>query len=164
VLSVDGGFKPIDEICRLERIAGAEPVRTWGAGFKVCLACPQAQAAIAHDRDDDEHIGVHPSHNQVCDLLITVTGDQRSAAGQTVQSLLALGEGATSGPVRELYKRRGEADVVTLVHHNARFAEDALREITDKLRAECPEADQVTSEIINYESIFEYPLRCVVSG
>ena len=50
VLPHDGGFKPIEEICRIEAAERTEV--TWGAAFKVCLACPQAQSAIAFDRDD----------------------------------------------------------------------------------------------------------------
>jgi GTP cyclohydrolase FolE2 len=42
------------------------------------------------------------------------------------------------------------------------FAEDALRMIADKTRAQFPTAARVTCQIVNYESIFEYPLRCVV--
>jgi GTP cyclohydrolase FolE2 len=42
------------------------------------------------------------------------------------------------------------------------FAEDALRIIADKTRAQFPTATRVTCQIVNYESIFEYPLRCVV--
>jgi GTP cyclohydrolase FolE2 len=136
---------------------------TWGAAFKVCLACPQAQSAIAFDRDDMDNVGEHPSHNQVCDLEITVTGDLTAVAGRALADLLAVGECAASGPVRELYKRRGEADAVTAIHHHAVFAEDALRLIADKTRAQFPTATTVTCQIVNYESIFEYPLRCVVS-
>lgn len=160
VLPHDGGFKPIEEICRIE---GAERTEvTWGAAFKVCLACPQAQSAIAFDRDDMHHFGEHPSHNQVCDLEITVTGDLTAVAGRSLADLLAVGECAASGPVRELYKRRGEADAVTAIHRHAVFAEDALRIIADKTRAQFPTATRVTCQIVNYESIFEYPLRCVV--
>ena len=79
VLSHDGGFKPIEEICRIEAAERTEA--TWGAAFKVCLACPQAQSAIAFDRDDMDNVGEHPSHNQVCDLEITVTGDLTTVAG-----------------------------------------------------------------------------------
>lgn len=160
VLPHDGGFKPIEEICRIEAAERTE--MTWGAAFKVCLACPQAQSAIAFDRDDMDNIGEHPSHNQVCDLQITVTGDVTTVAGRSVADLLAVGESAASGPVRELYKRRGEADAVTAIHHQAVFAEDALRMIADKTRAQFPTAAGVRCEIVNYESIFEYPLRCVV--
>ncbi len=59
--------------------------------------------------------------------------------------------------MRELYKRRSEADAVTAIHHHAVFAEDALRIIADKIRAQFPTATQVTCQIVNYESIFEYP-------
>ena len=45
VLPHDGGFKPIEEICRIEAAERTEV--TWGAAFKDCLACPQAQSAIA---------------------------------------------------------------------------------------------------------------------
>src|ERR1700759_275448 len=148
VLSHDGGVKPTEV--------------TWGPAFKVCLACPQAQSAIAFDRDDMDNVGEHPSHNQVCDLEITVTGDLTTVAGRSVADLLAVGECEASGPVRELYKRRGEADAVTTIHHHAVFAEDALRIIADKTRAQFPTATRVTCQIVNYESIFEYPLRCVV--
>jgi GTP cyclohydrolase FolE2 len=160
VLSHDSGFKPIEEICRIEAAEQAEV--TWGAAFKVCLACPQAQSAIAFDRDDMDNVGEHPSHNQVCDLEITVTGDLTTVAGHSVADLLAVGECAASGPVRELHKRRSEADTVTAIHHHAVFAEDALRMIADKTRAQFPTATRVTCQIVNYESIFEYPLRCVV--
>jgi GTP cyclohydrolase FolE2 len=160
VLPHDGGFKPIDEICRIE--AAAQTEVTWGAAFKVCLACPQAQTAIAFDRDDMDNVGEHPSHNQVCDLEITVTGDLTAVAARSLADLLAVGEDAASGPVRELYKRRGEADAVTAIHHHAVFAEDALRIIADKTRAQFPTATKVTCQIVNYESVFEYPLRCVV--
>jgi GTP cyclohydrolase FolE2 len=163
-LPVDGGLKPIEEICELSALAGQAPVLTWGAAFRVCLACPQAQAVIAHDRDDLAGLGGHPSHNQICDLEIAITGDPELAAGQTASGLLALGEEAASGPVREFHKRRGEGDVVAAVHRNALFAEDALRGITAKVRADFPDAAQVRTEILNHESIFEYPLRCVVVG
>jgi GTP cyclohydrolase FolE2 len=135
---------------------------TWGAAFKVCLACPQAQSAIAFDRADVDNVGEHPSHNQVCDLEITVTGDLTTVAGRSLAELLAVGECAASGPVRELHKRRSEADAVTAIHHHAVFAEDALRTIAEKTRAQFPTASRVTCQIVNYESIFEYPLRCVV--
>ncbi len=164
ILPHDGGLKPVQEICELTSTADAEPRMRWGAAFKVCLACPQAQAAIAFDRNDLENIGTHPSHNQVCDLEIAITGDLEVAASHTVRDLLAIGEGAASGPVRELYKRRGEADVVTAVHHNALFAEDALRAIVEKARMEFPQAALVSCQIVNYESIFEYPIRCVVTA
>jgi GTP cyclohydrolase FolE2 len=160
VLPHDGGFKPIEEICRIEAAERTEV--TWGAAFKVCLACPQAQSAIAFDRDDMDNVGEHPSHNQVCDLEITVTGDLTTVAGRSLADLLAVGESAASGPVRELYKRRGEADAVTAIHHHAVFAEDALRMIADKTRAQFPTATRVRCQIVNYESVFEYPLRCVV--
>ena len=78
VLPHDGGFKPVEEICRIEAAERTEV--TWGAAFKVCLACPQAQSAIAFDRDDMDNVGDHPSHNQVCDLEITVTGDLTTVA------------------------------------------------------------------------------------
>jgi GTP cyclohydrolase FolE2 len=161
-LPVTGGVKPVEEICEMGAAAGQAPTVTWGLAFRVCLACPQAQAVIAYDRADVA--GSHPSHNQVCDLEITVTGDVDVAANLTPAALLAVGEEAASGPVREYYKRRGEADVVTTVHRNALFAEDALREITAKVRAECAAAASVRTQIVNYESIFEYPLRCVVVG
>jgi GTP cyclohydrolase FolE2 len=160
VLPYDGGFKPIEEICRIEAAERTEV--TCGAAFKVCLACPQAQSAIAFDHDDMDNVGEHPSHNQVCDLEITVTGDLTTVAGHSLTDLLAVGECAASGPVRELYKRRGEADAVATVHHHAVFAEDALRVIADKTRAQFPTASRVTCQIVNYESIFEYPLRCIV--
>lgn len=160
VLPHDGGFKPIEEICRIEAVEQTEV--TWGAAFKVCLACPQAQSAIAFDRDDMDNIGQHPSHNQVCELQITVTGNPTAVAARCLADLLAIGEGAASGPVRELYKRRGEADAVTAIHHHALFAEDALRIVAAKTRAQFPTAARVTCEIVNYESVFEYPLRCVV--
>jgi GTP cyclohydrolase FolE2 len=160
VLPHEGGFKPIEEICRIE---GSEQTDvTWGAAFKVCLACPQAQSAIAFDRDDMDNIGDHPSHNQVCDLEITVTGDLTTVAARSLTELLTVGEGAASGPVRELYKRRGEADAVTAIHHHAVFAEDALRTIAEKTRAQFPTAARVNCQIVNYESVFEYPLRCIV--
>ena len=162
VLPHDGGFKPIEEICRIE--AAEHTDVTWGAAFKVCLACPQAQSAIAFDREDMDNIGEHPSHNQVCDLEITVTGDMATVAGRSLADLLTVGECAASGPVRELYKRRGEADAVTAIHHHAVFAEDALRIIAEKTRAQFPTAGRVTCQIVNYESVFEYPLRCVVIG
>ena len=161
VLPHDGGFKPIEEICRIE--AAEQTEVTWGAAFKVCLACPQAQSAIAFDRDDMDNVGEHPSHNQVCDLEITVTGDLTTVAGRSLAELLAVGECAASGPVRELHKRRSEADAVTAIHHHAVFAEDALRIIADKTRAQFPTATRVTCQIVNYESIFEYPLRCIVT-
>jgi GTP cyclohydrolase FolE2 len=160
VLPHDGGFKPIEEICRIE--AAEQTEVTWGAAFKVCLACPQAQSAIAFDRDDMDNVGEHPSHNQVCDLEITVTGDLTTVAGRSLAKLLSVGEDAASGPVRELHKRRGEADTVAAIHQHALFAEDALRIIADNTRAQFPTATSVTSQIVNYESIFEYPLRCVV--
>jgi GTP cyclohydrolase FolE2 len=158
---VDGGIKPIEEICELSA-AGQETVVRWGAAFKVCLACPQAQIAIAHDNDDLDNRAAHPSHNQLCELEIVLTGDADVAIGQTVEGLLAAGEQAASGPVRELYKRRDEADAVAAVHRHALFAEDALRNITDKLRADNPSAAQISAQIVNFESIFEYPLRCTV--
>jgi GTP cyclohydrolase FolE2 len=163
ILPHDGGHKPVEEICRLHGSPNTPPSLTWGAAFKVCLACPQAQAAIAFDRDDVDNVGQHPSHNQVCDLEIVVTGGTEAADGHSVPSLLAVGEGAASGPVRELHKRRGEADVVTAIHHNALFAEDALRMIAEKTRMEFPQATLITCQIVNYESIFEYPLRCAVT-
>lgn len=163
ILLHDGGRKPVDEICRLDGSPGTPPSLTWGAAFKVCLACPQAQAAIAFDRDDMANTGQHPSHNQVCDLEIAVAGGTEAVTGHSVCDLLAVGEGAASGPVRELYKRRGEADVVTAIHHNALFAEDALRMIAEKTRMEFPQATRITCQIVNYESIFEYPLRCTVT-
>jgi GTP cyclohydrolase FolE2 len=83
-------------------------------------------------------------------------------AGHSLADLLAIGECAASGPVRELYKRCGEADAVTAIHPHAVFAEDALRIIADKTRAQFPTATRVTCQILNYESVFEYPLRCVV--
>jgi GTP cyclohydrolase FolE2 len=160
VLPHDGGFKPIEEICRVEATERTEV--TWGAAFKVCLACPQAQSAIAFDREDLDNVGEHPSHNQVCDLEITVTGGLTTVAGRSLAELLAVGECAASGPVRELHKRRSEADTVTAIHHHAVFAEDALRIIAEKTRAQFPTATRVTCQIVNYESIFEYPLRCIV--
>ena len=42
VLPHDGGFKPIEEICRIEAAERTEV--TWGAAFKVCLACPKRRA------------------------------------------------------------------------------------------------------------------------
>src|SRR6202007_3193114 len=102
VLPHDGGFKPIEEICRIEAAERTEV--TWGAAFKVCLACPQAQSAIACDRDDMDNVGEHPSHNQVCDLEIAVTGDLTTVAGRSLADLLAVGECAARGPVRERYK------------------------------------------------------------
>jgi GTP cyclohydrolase FolE2 len=83
-------------------------------------------------------------------------------AARSLTELLTVGEGAASGPVRELYKRRGEADAVTSIHHHAVFAEDALRTIAEKTRAQFPTAARVTCQIVNYESVFEYPLRCIV--
>ncbi len=157
-----GGLKPIEEICEWRAEDGAEPTVTWGAAFKVCLACPQAQAAIAHDQDDLANLGAHPSHNQLCDLEIVLSGAAEVAAAVTADELLAAGEEATSGPVRELFKRRGEADTVAAVHRDARFAEDALRDLAAKLRAGNPDATRVRVQIVNYESIFEYPLRCTV--
>ena len=76
------------------------------------------------------------------DLEITVTGDLTAVAGRALADLLAVGECAASGPVRELYKRRSEADAVTAIHHHAVFAEDALRMIADKTRAQFPTVTQ----------------------
>lgn len=157
-----GGLKPVEEICEWRAEEGADPTVTWGSAFKVCLACPQAQAAIAHDQNDLDNLGAHPSHNQLCDLEIVLSGDAEVAAGTTVDDLLVTGEEATSGPVRELFKRRGEADTVAAVHRDARFAEDALRDLASKLRAGHPDASRVRVQIVNFESIFEYPLRCTV--
>jgi GTP cyclohydrolase FolE2 len=53
-------------------------------------------------------------------------------------------------------------DAVTAIHHHAVFADDALRIIADKTRGQFPTATRVTCQIVNYESVFEYPLRCVV--
>jgi GTP cyclohydrolase FolE2 len=163
LLIVPDGVKPIDEVCRIEAQADATASLTWGVALKVCLACPQAQAGIAHDRNDEENVGMHPSHNQVCDLTMTVTGDFAVGASLTATDLVELGESAASGRVRERYKRRGEADCVTEVHHKARFAEDALRGLAWALRERCPEASDVECDIVNYESIFEYPLHCRVT-
>jgi GTP cyclohydrolase FolE2 len=163
-LPVEGGLKPVEEICEMAVGPDQAPTVTWGLAFRVCLACPQAQAVIAYDRDDMADAGNHPSHNQVCDLEITITGDAGTVTGQSAAELLSLGEQSASGPVREYHKRRSEADVVAAAHRNAVFAEDVLREITAKVRAQCPEAIQIRTQIVNYESIFEYPLRCVVVG
>ena len=95
VLPHDGGFKPIEEICRIEAAERTEV--TWGAAFKVCLACPQAQSAIAFDREDLDNVGEHPSHNQVCDLEITVTGDLTTVAGRSLTELLAVGGARPAG-------------------------------------------------------------------
>jgi GTP cyclohydrolase FolE2 len=54
-------------------------------------------------------------------------------------------------------------DAVTAIHHHAVFAEDALRIIADKTRAQFPTATRITCQIVNYESVFEYPLGCVVN-
>jgi GTP cyclohydrolase FolE2 len=164
VLPVPDGFKPIEEIARLTQERAQEQVMRWGTSYKVCLACPQAQAAIAHDCDDDANVGRHPSHNQVCDLELTVTYDSHMPSAPTARELLDLGEGMVSGKVRERYKRRGEADCVTDVHKNAMFAEDSLRGLASALRRLCPDAISVSTEIINYESIFEYPLYCTVTA
>ncbi|MBV9013010.1 MAG: GTP cyclohydrolase I FolE2 [Pseudonocardiales bacterium] len=161
---VEGGLKPIEEICEMYAAAKQEPRIRWGGAFKVCLACPQAQAVIAHDRDDLANAFCYPSHNQLCELEILLSGSTEVASGQTVDGLLAMGEEAASGPVRELHKRRCEADVVAAVHRRALFAEDALRDITVKLRADHPDAIEVRTQIVNFESIFEYPLRCTVTG
>jgi GTP cyclohydrolase FolE2 len=162
LIPVPDGVKPVEEIVVRHQDAGDDPLVTWGAAFKVCLACPQAQAAIAHDRDDTAHVGDHPSHNQVCDLELRLVGSAAGVAGATVADLVDLAESGTSGKVRERYKRRGEADCVTEVHHNAMFAEDALRGLADALRARHPEVRDVVCSIVNYESIFEYPLHCEV--
>ena len=37
------------------------------------------------------------------------------------------------------------------------FAEDAIRIIADKKRAQFPTAIGVTCQIVNYESVFKYP-------
>jgi GTP cyclohydrolase FolE2 len=163
LLAVPEGCKPVSELVSLHR-GDSDTEMTWGAAFKVCLACPQAQAAIAHDRDDDANVGMHPSHNQVCDLDVTISGPADLVADMTVTELFDLGETHASGKVRERYKRRGEADCVTEVHHNAMFAEDALRGLADELRQRYSGAREVRCEIVNYESIFEYPLYCVVTA
>ena len=36
------------------------------------------------------------------------------------------------------------------------FAEDAIRIIAEKTRAQFPTATRVTCQIVNYESVFEY--------
>jgi GTP cyclohydrolase FolE2 len=163
LLAVPDGFKPVEELVTLHEDAGSGIELTWGAAFKVCLACPQAQAAIAHDRGDD-NVGLHPSHNQVCDLDVTITGPAGMDLDLGLTDLFQLGEKFASGKVRERYKRRGEADCVTEVHHNAMFAEDALRGLADALRQQYADASEVRCEIVNYESIFEYPLHCVVTA
>jgi GTP cyclohydrolase FolE2 len=162
LITVVDGVKPIEEICWAFEQAGGATSLTWGVQLKVCLACPQAQAGVAFDRDDD-NVGLHPSHNQVCDLKLMVTGDIDIASGLTALDLVDLAESSASGPVRERHKRRSETDFVTAIHHKAMFAEDALRNLSSVLRARCPEAAEITCEIVNYESIFEYPLHCVVS-
>jgi GTP cyclohydrolase FolE2 len=162
LLTVPDGVKPIDELCAVRQVEGGPVTVEWGVRLKVCLACPQAQAGIAHDRHDEENVGMHPSHNQVCDLTVRITGAAGVAASLSADTLVEIAESHASGPVRERYKRRGEADCVTEVHHNARFAEDALRVLANDLRALCPDATVITCDIVNYESIFEYPLHCVV--
>jgi GTP cyclohydrolase FolE2 len=163
ILPQEGGLKPIDEIYRLEKGSATSVTATWGAAFKVCLACPQAQAAIAFGLQDS-NIGSHPSHNQLSELEISITGDATIGTGHAVSEFLAIGEEAASGPVRELYKRCDEARAVSAVHQRAVFAEDALRSIADKLRTEFPESHRVTCRVVNYESIYEYPLSCTVTA
>lgn len=163
LLPIDGGVKPIEEICTIEQLDGTPTEMTWGVALKVALACPQAQAVIAADRLADEHeIGDHPSHNQVCDLEVKISGVPANRWGLTPASLVALAEMAASGPVRERHKRRSEADTVASIHARACFAEDALRNLCAELRELCPDAAEIRCEIVNYESIFEYPLHCVV--
>ena len=89
-----------------------------------------------------DNFGEHPSHNQVCDLEIPVTGDLTTVAGRSLAELLAVGECAASGPVRELHTRRSEADAVAAIHHHAVFAEDALRIIADNVQEPVPDGDQ----------------------
>lgn len=163
LLPVDGGVKPIEEICSIQQLAGMPAQTTWGVALKVALACPQAQAVIAADRLAGDHeIGDHPSHNQVCDLEVAISGVPDGNWGLTTTSLVLLAEQAASGPVRERHKRRSEADAVASIHARACFAEDALRNLCAQLRLLCPDATAVRCEIVNYESIFEYPLHCVV--
>lgn len=163
LIPVDGGVKPIEEVCTIEQHDGAPPLTTWGVALKVALACPQAQAVIASDRCAEDHeVGDHPSHNQVCDLEVTLSGVPDNRWGLTTAGLALIAEQAASGPVRERHKRRSEADTVASIHANACFAEDALRNLSAHLRGLCANAKAIRCEIVNYESIFEYPLHCVV--
>jgi GTP cyclohydrolase FolE2 len=161
LVTVPDGVKPVDEFCAFRQTNGADPVVGWGVALRVALACPQAQAVIARDADADDW-GVHPSHNQVCDLRVELAGVPHDRWGLTVADLVSMAESAASGPVRERHKRRSEADTVRNIHRNARFAEDSLRDLAAVLRKRCPDATSVCCDIVNHESIFEYPLRCTV--
>jgi GTP cyclohydrolase FolE2 len=163
VLDVSDGVKPITEQFSVAMDAEGEPSLSWTVTAKVALACPQAQAVIAFDREDIE-IGRHPSHNQVCDISVRLVGLPAESSGLSAAAIVALAETCASGPVRERFKRRGEADVVTQIHHNARFAEDCLRMLASQVRELVPTAGLVECSIVNYESIFEYPLECVVEA
>lgn len=162
-LALDDGQKPMEEIVNLLEKPDQTSIVTWGVGFKVCLACPQGQAAVAHDHGADESHG-YPSHNQLCELEMTITEPARTSTATTAANLLELGESIASGPVREKLKRRGEADSIIHIHNRTMFAEDALRELALTLRNNRPEAIGIKCEILNYESIFEYPLHCIVTA
>lgn len=164
VLALPDGLKPVNEIVSLTRTGEAETRFEWGLAAKVALACPQAQAVIAHDRAADTR-AEHPSHNQICDLTLECIFDHLPGTLPfTLVGLLAEVESAASAPVRERQKRRGEADVVVALHENARFAEDALRRLASVVRSRVSDALCVRASIVNYESIFEYPLECVVEA
>jgi GTP cyclohydrolase FolE2 len=164
LFSTDGGAKPMSETVVIQQEAERRPKIEWGGGLRVCLACPQAQAVLAARAGPDHDDVPAPSHNQVCDLSVRIAGHERVGDHLSWRDLVAVAEAAASGPVRERQKRQGEADVVATVHRHARFAEDALREISHALRAACSEADRITVEIVNHESIFEYPLYCRVDA
>lgn len=161
LIGVDGGWKPVRELYRVGRVPLDPPEWTYGLALRVCMACPQAQAMIAHDAVDDEP-GRHPTHNQVCDLTLHVSGVEADLP--TLPELVAIAEQRASGPVREAHKRRSEADTVAALHERAAFAEDALRRMVVDLRRLAPDAREVRAEIVNHESIFEYPLHCLVTG
>jgi len=167
-------FKPCELVAIVDGERGQDLELMVGVRAKMCLACPQAQAAIrwmstknlstSFNQDQVTEILKTvplPTHNQLAEgeLLVQVpTGEESRPLSL---QLLAIIEEATSSPTYEYLKRYEEGLCVSSLHWKPRLVEDVIREAITRVAREFvkwPDEMSVRMNITSFESTFEYVL------
>lgn len=118
------------------------------AGVPVTTVCPCSK-----------EISIHGAHNQRSIITIQI----RSRQLVWLEDLIEIAESESSAPLFSLLKREDEKQVTEQAYENPKFAEDVVRAIAVRLKAD-PRISWYHVESENFESIHNHNAYALVTG
>ncbi|MDD4871469.1 MAG: GTP cyclohydrolase FolE2 [Kiritimatiellae bacterium] len=106
-----------------------------------------------------KEISKYGAHNQRSKITIQV----RTLKLVWLEDLIEIAESAASAPLYSLLKREDEKSVTETAYKNPRFAEDIVRSVAVRLRAD-PRISWYQVETENFESIHNHNAYALVTG